>query len=160
MPAPFTANQIADWFLSSIDRTAGDSITHLKLQKLVYYAQAWSLALFNKPLFDEDFQAWVHGPVAYTIYNRFQSAGWEALPPPDMVPDIDKSTQEILNDVLEVYGQHTARYLENLTHHEKPWQNARGNLPADERSTAILSKQSMTAFYAELHHNLSDEEKT
>ena len=53
-----TALQIADWFAGAIDREAGDSITHLKLQKLVYYAQAWFLALNDKPLFEEEMQAW------------------------------------------------------------------------------------------------------
>ncbi len=105
MPPPYTANQIADWFLGSIDRGAGDSITHLKLQKLIYYAQAWSLALFKTSLFNEDLQAWVHGPVAPSIYRRFSTSGWDALPPPNSMPHMDQRTQELLEDVLEVYGQ-------------------------------------------------------
>ncbi len=150
MSAPYTTNQIADWFLGSIDRGAGDSITHLKLQKLIYYAQAWSLAIFDTPLFDEDLQAWVHGPVSPSIYNRFSSAGWDALPPPSFISSVDRRTQELLEDVLEVYGQHTAKYLEELTHHEAPWKIARGGLPPDERSSAVLSKKSMKDFYAKM----------
>ena len=49
---------VANWFTCNIDREVGDSITHLKLQKLIYYAQAWSLALKGKTLFEEEIQAW------------------------------------------------------------------------------------------------------
>lgn len=156
MAVPYTASQIADWFLGSIDRDAGDSITHLKVQKLVYYAQAWSLALFHAPLFVEDFQAWVHGPAVYSLYKRFQSFGWEALPFPETFPNIDTKTQEILEDVLEIYGQRTAKSLENLTHREWPWQNARGERAPDERSSAIISKESMRDFYAKMHQKQTD----
>src|SRR5258708_4115865 len=75
-----SALDVANWFLAAMDRGAGDSITHLKLQKLVYYAQAWSLALRNKPLFDEDFVAWTHGPVVKSVWRRFKGYGLDAIP--------------------------------------------------------------------------------
>lgn len=68
----YTANDIANWFLVTIDREAGETLSHLKLQKLVYYAQVWSLALFDKPLFDEDFEAWTYGPALPSLYQRFK----------------------------------------------------------------------------------------
>ena len=64
-----TAAQVADYFLSLVDEDAGDSMTNLRLQKLLFYAQAWHLALTNRPLFEEDFEAWVHGPVIPSFYR-------------------------------------------------------------------------------------------
>ncbi len=72
-------NDVANWFLCNIDREAGDSITHLKLQKLLYYAQAWSLVLKGKSLFEEDFEAWAHGPVLPSIFEQYKNMGFQAL---------------------------------------------------------------------------------
>ena len=65
-----TISDIADYFITK-NHEYGDYITNLKLQKLVYYAQAWYLAFLDKPLFDEDFEAWVHGPVNRDLYDRY-----------------------------------------------------------------------------------------
>lgn len=65
-------NSVSDYLLVE-NRERGENLTNLKLQKLLYYAQAWHLALRNAPLFDEDFQAWVHGPVLPSQYLRFRS---------------------------------------------------------------------------------------
>jgi uncharacterized phage-associated protein len=105
----YTALEIAVWFLGAIDRRAGDGITHLKLQKLVYYAQAWSLALLDRPLFDEEVEAWAHGPVVETVFQRFKDAGWENLPRLARKTEIDPQTILLLRGVLATYGEHTAR---------------------------------------------------
>jgi uncharacterized phage-associated protein len=146
----YTSTQIADWFLCTIDREAGDSLTHLKLQKLVYYAQAWTLAIFDRPLFDEDFEAWVHGPALPSLFRRFKGASWESLPIPKRCPKLDMQSEELLNDILTIYGQHSAKYLESLTHQELPWQEARQGLPPDARSNAIIKKETMRSYYAQL----------
>ena len=56
-----TAEQVAEYFLLLVDDDAGDVMTNLRLQKLVYYAQAWRLAILDEALFEDDFEAWVHG---------------------------------------------------------------------------------------------------
>lgn len=145
-----TAVDVANWILASIDREAGDSITHLKLQKLIYYAQAWSLAIRNRPLFREDFQAWAHGPVVESVYREFREFGWDAIPAPESVPEFDAETEELLSDVLEVYGDFSAKHLEQMTHAERPWVDARGNLPPEARSNAIIPKEAMAKYYREL----------
>ena len=61
--AKYKAEDIANFFLRAIYRDCGDAITPLKLQKLLYFAQGNYLAKYNMPLFDEDFEAWIHGPV-------------------------------------------------------------------------------------------------
>ena len=150
----YTARQIANWFLANIDPTAGDLITHLKLQKLVYYAQAWSLASRGVPLFDEDIQAWAHGPVAPSVYRAFRDYGMGPIPAPAQVPKLDPETVELLDEILDVYGEHSAKKLEKLTHREKPWKDARGDLPEEASSSAVISKESMRAFYGNLRKEL------
>jgi uncharacterized phage-associated protein len=153
------AIDICNWFLASIDREAGDSITHLKLQKLVYYAQAWALAQLNKPLFEEDFEAWTHGPIVPSLFHQFKDNGWEALPYPDSVPIFNSDIETLLEEVLEVYGNLSARQLENLTQNEYPWKKARGNLPDEIRATTVISKEAMKMYYKNLFETLNEEQK-
>ena len=149
----YTPLDIANWFIANIIG-AGDAVTHLKLQKLVYYAQAWSLANLNKPLFEEDYQAWAHGPVVPSLYDQFRHYHWEALPHPESVPEFDEETESLLKDILEAYGEHSAKTLETLTHKEAPWKDARGNLPDEAKSNVVISKESMRKFYSELYKQI------
>jgi uncharacterized phage-associated protein len=150
MALPITsANRVADWFLANVDRASGDSITHLKLQKLVYYAQAWSLANFNKPLFAEDFQAWAHGPVAPSIWTRYKGVQAESLPPAGAPPNLTREQDAVLPEVLKIYGCYEAKFLENMTHNEDPWKTARGDLPRLARCTSIIPKRVMRDYYGE-----------
>ena len=141
---------IAAWFVNAIDREAGDLITHLKLQKLLYYAQAWSLVLNQKALFEEDFEAWTHGPVLPSIYEKYKSKGHSPLDISEEDSDLSEETLALLQEVMRVYGEKSARHLEKLTHQEKPWLAARGSLPLEARCTNKISKESMLAFYSEM----------
>lgn len=146
----YTAKAIAQWILGLIDREAGDSITHLKLQKLLYYAQAWALVMLGHPLFTEDFQAWAHGPVVESVFDEYKSYRWDAIPEPSGFTQVDDETKDHLAMILEVYGDFSAKHLEKMTHNEGPWKDARGDLPPEARSNAIISKQSMQQFYSGL----------
>jgi uncharacterized phage-associated protein len=137
---------VADWFLSHVDRASGDSITHLKLQKLVYYAQAWFLANFNKPLFNEDVEAWAHGPVVPSLWSRFKDSRWEALPASPHRP-LGDEIETFLQAVMDAYGKFEAKYLEDMTHQERPWKETRGNIPAHARCTKSIPKELMRDFY-------------
>ena len=147
----YQPGEIADWFLAAVDRGAGDSITHLKLQKLVFYAQAWALALLGRPLFDEEVQAWAHGPVVPSLWLRFRDHRWDALPPPRELPELDPETTELLADVMDTYGEHSASRLEELTHSEEPWIRARRGRAPEERCTEIIPKEHMRDFYRALY---------
>ncbi|NTG20649.1 DUF4065 domain-containing protein [Agrobacterium rhizogenes] len=149
-----TALDVANWFVGSIDRNAGDSITHLKVQKLVFYAQVWSLALYDEPIFGEDFKAWAHGPVVESVYQQFSGSGWDALPPPKEVPRFDERAEELLGDILASYGGLSAKQLEYLTHSEEPWIKARGNLAPEARSNVTISKESIIAYYKKLNEDV------
>jgi uncharacterized phage-associated protein len=153
----YTALQVADWFRNAVDRGAGDSITHLKLQKLVYYAQAWALVLLGRPLFAEDVQAWAHGPVTPSVWRHFKDQRWESLPPAQQVVEFDDATEELLRDVMTSYGERSGTALEDLTHSEEPWIRARNGLPVEARSTAIIPKEHMRRFYGDLYARIEEE---
>jgi uncharacterized phage-associated protein len=143
-------DRISDALLHG-SRERGDLITNLKLQKLLYYAQAWYLALNNEGIFQEDFQAWVHGPVLPSQYHRFKHNDWRPIM--DNVsasrtgnPRLDKH----LVKILDVFGVETAPALELMTHQERPWIDARRGLAATAPSKAIISKESMKKFYRQL----------
>ena len=116
---------VANYFLAQTDEEAGDLISNLKLQKLVYYAQGFHVAMFNmKPLFNEPLEAWTHGPVVVSLYHAYKSFGSGPIPrPKDFDPDVLTSEiRELLDEVYKVYGQYSAWKLRNLTH-EEPWCN-------------------------------------
>lgn len=153
----YQANQIADFFLGSISQESGDTMSPLKLQKLVYYAQAWHLTIFKKPLFEEKIEAWVHGPVIPSIYERFKAtpihsnidipnSGVEAA-------EFEPETNIILKEVSAIYGEHSASYLEDLTHQEDPWINARNGVPLYAKSNNEITPQSMIEFYSQFINN-------
>jgi uncharacterized phage-associated protein len=140
------AKTVARWFVNHADRASGEAITQLKLQKLVYYADAWFLANFDKPLIKEDFEAWAHGPVVPTLYAKYRSYGWNALPPETGVK-VSEDLDGYLEAVFEEYGQYSAKKLEKMTHEETPWLEARGDLSPEAASSAKLSKVCMRNFY-------------
>ncbi|OAV73605.1 putative phage-associated protein [Bacteroidales bacterium Barb6] len=130
--AKYTASQIADWIISCYVPDAGDAITPLKLQKLLYYCQAWHYTVYDEPLFDDKIEAWARTPVVPSEFERF---GYLELcdnilsnrpePAPKIV--LEDKTEELLYEVMNKYGQHTAYYLEQLIHSEKPWEETRGD---------------------------------
>ncbi|HIP47669.1 MAG TPA: DUF4065 domain-containing protein [Lutibacter sp.] len=115
---------VANFFLSAIDEDAGDLISNLKMQKLVYYAQGIHLAMFDEELFSEEIRAWEHGPVVPELYHKFKSFGRGAIEPNFESFDIDIFTQkqkEMLKEVYNTFGQFSAWMLRNMTHEERPW---------------------------------------
>lgn len=123
----------------------------MKLQKLCYYAQAWSLVWDDAPLFDEDFEAWLNGPVCPELFRAYQ--GRFALSAFEMKGDSSVLTgdqRETIDAVLGHYGDKDAQWLSQLTHLEGPWQEARTGLPEKAGSTRIITKESMAMYYGGL----------
>ena len=113
----------SNYFLSQADEEAGDVISNLKLQKLLYYAQGFHLALFNAPLFEDEVQAWLHGPVVPNAYHLYKQHGSGAIPRPEGFDprSLNEETRSLLDEVYNVYGQYSAWKLRNMTHVETPW---------------------------------------
>ncbi|MBD2181756.1 DUF4065 domain-containing protein [Planktothrix sp. FACHB-1355] len=143
-----SALDIARYFLYRVDRDAGDTISPLKLQKLVYYAQAWSLVLRDKPIFQEDIQAWVHGPAVYEVWDAYKDFRHGAIPEPqEELPEFEEDELEVLEEVWTAYGELSAKRLEDLTHSEAPWINARKGLEPAKKSSNVISHEDMKAYY-------------
>src|SRR5437016_1983852 len=85
MNKAYSYSLIADYFIA-LSNESQSPITNLKLQKLVYYAQAWHLAILKKALINEDFQSWAHGPVIPQLYNDYRSNGWKPIYREDLTP--------------------------------------------------------------------------
>jgi len=125
-----TCFEVAQYFLKRQDPDAGDLMSNLKLQKLVYYAQGFHLAMKDSPLFVEPIEAWEHGPVCVPLYHKYKEYGSGAIPIPfdaDAYSMFNDATHEVLNEVYNYYGQFSAWKLRNLTHEDTPWVNAYRN---------------------------------
>lgn len=123
--AILTAQDVADYFLANVAEDQGDTLTNLKLQKLLYYAQGFYLALYEEPLFDEQIEAWAYGPVVPGIYHKYSDCGTGPIPKPTSFDESKFNGQvgELLNDIQEVFAQFSAWKLANMTHEELPWMN-------------------------------------
>jgi uncharacterized phage-associated protein len=127
----FTALEVAIWFLvrnfSEVKEFGSESLTHLKLQKLLYYAQGVHLAYTDEALFEDELFAWDHGPVAPRVYDEYKGMRNIEFNPEEEHLDIFKRVQsnEDSRNVLEVvydhYGKYSAWHLRNMTHEERPW---------------------------------------
>lgn len=140
------SDNVADFFIHLAKET-GSYISNLKLQKLVYYAQAWHLAIYDAPLFEEDFEAWVHGPVIPALYREYKKFGWQPILEDVEKPEFSENVENFLAEVTEVYFACDAYELERMTHQEDPWIKARHGLPMDAPCDAIISKESMREYY-------------
>ncbi len=147
----YSANQIADWILAQINIESGDTISPLKLQKLLYYCQAWHYTIFNEPLFEEEIQAWAHGPVVPSQYHRFADTPRSTNIDISIItlepPTLPRDCEELLKEVMDIYGEHSASYLEQLTHNERPWVETRGNLPEYAASDKVIPLSLMYEYY-------------
>jgi uncharacterized phage-associated protein len=142
-----TASQTADYFLTLVDEEAGDSLSNLKLQKLIYYAQGFHLALVDSPLFDETIEAWEHGPVVPNLYHTYKQFGSGPIPRPSNGIDVEMypaETRELLDEIFQVYGQYSAWKLRNFTHSEPPWLDAYKNPVSHEISRDALKRYFQT----------------
>lgn len=148
----FSVHQVADYFILKVDRKAGDNITHLKLQKLLYYAQAWHLAMFGEHLYHNPLEAWRHGPVCREIYERFRQLSWHPISTNLIISapaELPEQTRDFLDEVWEVYGQFSATKLEEMTHEEAPWLAARQHAFPHHASNSRIEESSMQLYYGD-----------
>lgn len=139
---PYPAVCIANEFLR-IAREKGEALTPMKLQKLVYFAHGWSLALTGQPLVSERIEAWQYGPVIPALYQEFKAYGngpiteqasdlrigpdgkirFETFCLDDYASGEDlERARRLIAKVFEVYGPYSAVKLSNATHMEgTPW---------------------------------------
>ncbi|EKU88741.1 Panacea domain-containing protein [Bacteroides oleiciplenus] len=146
-------HDIADYIISRVkseDNSA--SLINLKLQKLLYYVQAWSYGINKKPMFTGEFEAWIHGPVNRSIYDRFNATKYlySEINLDDCInKDVALSPEdaEFVDFILENYLKYSGAELERLSHSETPWVKTRGDLGNNERCDNIISSRLMEEFY-------------
>ena len=135
-------------------------MTTWKLQKLVYYCQAWSLVWNEEPLFPEAIEAWADGPVCPDLYHEHKgnlhldlnNTNWDC-------ENLDREQKELMDDVLAFYGERSGRYLSNLTHLERPWIEARAGLRPGEKGDVVIDYDTMVDYYGGLVHDVQRQEK-
>lgn len=140
------ARDVADYILEKMG-----PMSAMKLQKLVYYAQAWALVWNDRELFPEEIEAWVSGPVVRELYDahrgRFRlSRGFFKGDPKKLT----REQRKIVDRVLDFYGEKNAQWLSDLTHMEDPWRKARSGLADRERGDRVISKAEMAEYYGSL----------
>jgi len=128
----------------------GGEMTTMKLQKLVYYCQAWHIAWHDDVLFKERIEAWADGPVTPELFKKHARAfrvrkisGAES----SHLTDKEKKT---ISKIVEFYGDKSPQWLSDLTHQEDPWRLARKNLPARASCSEEITPQSMARYYTSL----------
>lgn len=127
-----------------------EPITVMKLQKLVYYSQAWSLVWDEKPLFQERVEAWANGPVVPDLYQAHRGQ-FEVTTIPEGNPNqLNDDQVETVDAVLGFYGDKSSMWLSNLTHMEDPWKEARVGLAPGERSNREITHSAMEEYYSSL----------
>ena len=142
----------------------GMTISPLKLQKMLYYIQAWMMVFFDRQLlFDDKPQAWVNGPVYPQVYDRFRSIGrYDMMSKGDFLQNgtltegietleqrlgLTKQQFDVLHKVIAIYGSKNQDQLVFMTHCEDPWSIARGDLGPFENSDNPISFNDMYSFY-------------
>ena len=144
----FRAEDIANYFINlsleqKIDDDLPEGITHLKLQKILYFAQAAYLSLYDKPLFEEEIYAWKYGPVVKSIYNSYKKKKNQVLKLPNNYKNnFNNELIRFLNGIWELFSKYSASELINITHSHKPWQEA-----YSKGENTIIQKETLKKYY-------------
>lgn len=129
-------------------------MTTWKLQKLVYYSQAWSLVWDEEPLFPEEICAWANGPVCWDLFNEhrgmFKVAAGEIHGDPAA---LSRTQRETVDGVLTYYADKPGQWLSDLTHMERPWREAREGIAPGERGNVPITHEAMADYYGGLPEN-------
>lgn len=135
----YKALDIANKIISKTDLEHGDTISNLKLQKMMYYQQGFHLAYFGTPLFDEDIVAWQYGPVVPSVYKEYKSFESNSISTSKEGISLSDDEEELFNNVYEEYNQFSAVALMKMTHEESPWKTTEIN--------SVISRDKMMAFF-------------
>lgn len=152
-PKKIQSKELIHYILVKLGATS-----HVKLQKLLYFIQAWHLAILESPIIDDEFEAWVHGPVSRQIwdYLKDHSKLYRGLIIKEDAKErvfekistsLTKDQIELIDDVLNEYGDKTDYHLETLTHLDPPWIKARAGYGPNENCNVVIPKEEIKKFY-------------
>lgn len=128
-------------------------MTAMKLQKLVYYSQAWALVWDEEPIFQEDIEAWANGPVVPLLFKEHKGQfSVSAIAGGDPKALLEKQQNTVIA-VLGYYGDKSSQWLSDLTHMEDPWKNARGGCADGDSCSSIITHAALHQYYGSLDPN-------
>lgn len=131
-------------------------VTPLALQKLLYFVQGIYLVLVGTPFFEEDCQAWVHGPVYENVYNLFKNFKYNPIEDDrfavfrERFAELDQTEKKVIDLVIDSFGLYSGKTLERITHREQPWLEARGNTEPFSLSREIITKAAIKTYFEEV----------
>lgn len=148
--SPYTAENVAKYliYLASQafvgDNKEREGITNLKLQKMLYFAQAYYLSKIGKPLFSDQIEAWKYGPVIPDVYNKFKSKGSNPIIYEQDNSSLSEEDKETIKNVWNTFGGYSASRLVDIAHAHTPWKDAY------QTSGKIISHKALKDYYAPL----------
>ncbi len=154
-----SAFDAAGYIVASFASTP-DPVSNLKLQKLLYYSQGWHLGFEGVPLFREEIQAWVHGPVVPAVFFYYRNHRWSPILTPKVKPPVSPQVATHIDLIVSAYGSMTATQLEHQSHLERPWTRARKGLLPKQSSNVVISNEAMKSFFSELANEEQQEHQT
>lgn len=126
--------EIARYICQQYKKISGETLDEMKLHKLLYFAQRESFAVLGKPLFIENMEAWIYGPVSPEVRANYETLKKDKTP-----SRISRMGKKIVNRVLKKYAAIASWKLSQLSHEEISWRNARGKLNGSERGDTPLN---------------------
>lgn len=151
--AQYDVNLITDYVIFRLTSDEKSKLINLKLQKLLYYVQAWSLGILNRRFINCTFEAWVHGPVCRQVYDRFKVSKnlYSFISSCDIVckdfEAISSKDKDFIEYILDNYAGFSGIQLENMSHRELPWIEARQGLNPMEHCENVVSEDVMRDFF-------------
>lgn len=156
------ALELSKYIIAKYDNV-GDLVTNKKLQKILYYIKAWGLVYFEDGVIDDDFEAWIHGPVCPSVYKEYKMFGYNSIKidykgisSSQFINNFkqqygkmeeDKNKIAMIDAVFNKYGKLSSLQLELLTHSECPWIDAREGLSPIETGNRKINEDTMREFY-------------
>lgn len=141
--------------ISYIFKRAGE-VTPLALQKLLYFIQGLHMVLCGSELFDEECEAWAHGPVFREVYEVFKNFRYNPIDDTrfsmfqNRFSELSSAEKAVIDLVIESFGMYSGKALERITHEETPWKDARVNYLPGEPCNEVISKEAIKNYFAEV----------
>lgn len=135
---------VAEYILNELGTTST-----WKLQKLVYYSQAWHCVWHDNPLFKEKIQAWANGPVCRKLYDVHQGQ-YSVKTVGGNIENLKESEKKTVDKIVKYYGKFNGQELSDITHSEEPWKEARKGLGPTDRGESTITLESMSSYYSSL----------
>ena len=147
----YTVFDVANWILAN-----ASNVTNKKLQKLTYYTYSWYIVFNNKDsehidnkFFENKFEAWIHGPVYPELYDKYKEYGARTIPKYEgELRDFSKDETDLLNQVINEYGDYNGNELEDICCQESPWKDTRNGIPNNVASNKVINDKFIFECYS------------